>query len=169
MALKAQDIVVLLRVASWQGEWTYPKLADSLEMSASEVHAAIRRAQESGLFDGAQRRVVQQSLMEFLEHGLRYVFPIVRSGIGRGMPTAHAAPPLSDRISAGGTDLPPVWPDSKGEGRGETWKPLYRSVPAAARKDQRFYEIMTLVDALRGGRARERALAAEELSRRLVS
>jgi len=48
--LKPQDIVVLLKVLSRQKEkWSYNELAVELDMSASEVHAAIKRALEAGL------------------------------------------------------------------------------------------------------------------------
>lgn len=82
----------------------------------------------------------------------------------RGMPTAYAAPPLSDLIHAG-LDPIPVWPDAEGEVRGELFKPLFRFAPAAARADSKLYECLSLIDALRGGRARERNLAKEHLTR----
>jgi hypothetical protein len=81
------------------------------------------------------------------------------------MPTAHAAPPLSAQISS--EDLPPVWPDPKGTVRGLALKPLYRTVPKAAKSDPKLYELLALVDALRMGRARERKLAEEGLKHRL--
>jgi len=42
-------------------------------------------------------------------------------------------------------------------------QPLYKSVPAAAKKDKRLYQYLVLVDAIRGGRARERSMAIEIL------
>ena len=105
---------------------------------------------------------------EFLIHGVKYVFPVQRGEATRGMPTAYAAPPLSDQIAADG-DLPPVWPDAEGSVRGVTLEPLHRAVPNAARKDPTLYEILALIDALRDGRVRERQLAERELSARLRS
>lgn len=166
--LKPQDIVVVLKLLAAAGEWSYPAMAHSLGMSPSEVHAAIRRAGESGLLNVTTRRPNKQALLEFLVHGLRYVYPAERGGITRGVPTAHAAPPLKERIVAGG-DPVPVWPDPEGEVRGEELRPLYRSVPGAARRDPALYELLALVDAIRGGRARERAMAVDELKRRLES
>jgi hypothetical protein len=40
-------------------------------------------------------------------------------------------------------------------------------VPAVALHDQRLYEMLALLDALREGRARERAFAEQEIQRRL--
>ena len=53
--------------------------------------------------------------------------------------------------------------------RGQGIAPLYESVPLAAAKDQQLYELLALVDALRVGRARERALAIGELESRIGS
>jgi hypothetical protein len=165
--LKPQDVVVLLKLSVLGGEWSYPSLAQALGMSASEVHNAIRRATDSGLMNPATKRPDRQALVEFLVHGLRYVFPAERGGITRGVPTAYAALPLKDRISAGDEPVP-VWPDPEGQVRGEELRPLYRSVPGAARRDPALYELLALVDSIRAGRARERALAAEELRKRLA-
>jgi hypothetical protein len=59
----------------------------------------------------------------------------------------------------------PVWPDAAGEARGESFLPLYPSAPAASRADPKLYQCLSLIDALRGGRARERNLATEHLTK----
>jgi hypothetical protein len=165
--LKPQDAVVLLKLAVAGSEWTYPSLAESLGMSASEVHAAVRRAARAGLYDEQRRSPNRKALIEFLVHGLRYVFPAERGPLTRGLPTAYAAPPLNQKIQAS-AEPPPVWPDAEGTVRGEELRPLYRSVPRAARRDQALYELLALVDAIRAGRARERKIAATELEARLA-
>lgn len=43
--------------------------------------------------------------------------------------------------------------------------PLYRSVSQVASDDSRLYELLSVVDALRLGRARERRIAGDFLSR----
>ena len=62
---------------------------------------------------------------------------------------------------------PPVWPMPDGKVRGQSFSPLYKSVPMATQNDQRFYELMVLVDSLRSGQAREMSLAADEMIKRL--
>ena len=37
---------------------------------------------------------------DYLLHGVRYAFPAVTRSVGRGIPTAHAAKPLSDQTGA---------------------------------------------------------------------
>lgn len=168
MSLKPQDILVVLKLtARPDAAWSYPKLAVDLSMSASEVHSSVRRATRSGLLQDNDRHTPnRKALLEFLVHGIKYVFPAERGGLTRGMPTAHAASPLREHFAANG-EPPPVWADPEGKVRGEEFEPLYRSVPKAARNDERLYELLALVDAIRGGRARERELAVKELRGRL--
>lgn len=167
MALKPQDIVVLVYLAQLEGPWTYPSVAAALGMSASEVHGSIRRSTAAGLFDHRERLPIRENLLEFLVHGLKYVFPVERGGITRGVPTAHAVAPLNKKLVSSRNDPIPVWPDAHGATRGESWQPLYRSVPAAARHDPHLHEWLALLDAIRGGRPRDRSVAVAELSRRL--
>jgi hypothetical protein len=171
MALKPQDIVVALKlVVLREQKWTYVQLAYELGMSQAEVHAGIKRLFAAGLVmkdSLAQVRPVNQALEEFLVHGIKYAFPPVRSGITRGMVTSSSAPPL-DKEFVQSEDLPPVWPDPEGPIRGQEFSPLYRSVPKAAQIDRQLYELLVLVDAIRGGRARERDIAIRELRKRLA-
>lgn len=174
--LKAQDVLVLLKlVASHDPEPSFNRLAVELDMSPSEVHQAIQRARHAGLMTTEaskvgkhKKSVTNQALLEFLVHGLKYVFPAKRGGETRGMPTAHAAPPLAQKfVRVASRELPPVWPDPAGDVRGLEFLPLYRSVPIAAKRDAELYRLLALVDAIRGGRARERQLAQKELAKHL--
>jgi hypothetical protein len=169
--LKPQDILVLLKiVVSDRDAWSYPHLAAELNMSSSEVHAAVGRVEAAGLgtkgLFGLQP--IHQALEEFLVHGLRYVFYPKRGGLVRGIPTGYAALPLRKHFMES-KEPPPVWPHPEGEVRGLEFSPLYKSAPNAARKDQKLYEWLALIDAVRGGRARERDLAIKELRSRLES
>lgn len=163
--MKPQDILVYLKILLWKkGRWTVAALAESIGLSASETHGAIQRGKKAGLFDPLTEKPVKSALEEFLLHGIRYAFPAEPGRLCRGVPTSHSAPPLAGKIVSG---EPYVWPDDNGRVRGQAIEPLYRSVPAAARKDVELYELLALIDALRVGRARERSLAAQEISKRL--
>jgi hypothetical protein len=170
MIIKPQDIFVLLKLASiGSNNWTYNLLAAELFMSPSEVHAAVNRSLKAQLAIPAPENPAQpniRNLLEFLVHGIRYVFVPDRGGMTRGMPTCYAASPLKQKLVAS-DEPPPVWPDAEGETRGQAFSPLYASVPKAARHDPKLYELLVLVDALRGGAARERTTAASELRARL--
>ena len=75
-------------------------------------------------------------------------------------------PPLAHLIVQT-NEPPPVWPYLEGRARGYEFSPLYKSVPMAASNDKGLYEFLTLVDAIREGRAREKKLAIEEIKARL--
>ena len=170
MILKPQDVVVLLKlVIVGSRPWTYQRLAEELSMSQSEVHAGVRRAVAARLMNDATTaggQVNYLALREFLIHGVRYAYPPKRGGLTRGMPTGYAAPPL-DKVIAPSSDPPPVWPYAEGAVRGLSLDPLYPSVPAAAERDPKLYELLALVDAMRDGRARERNFAAKEFEKRI--
>jgi hypothetical protein len=171
--LKPQDVLVLLKLALREDDaWSYPRLAVELGMSASEVHAAVRRAVLAKLAVPEQPKgfsVHSQNLLEFLVHGVKYAFPVVRGPVTRGHATSYAAPVLRSRIVEG-EGLPPVWPDAEGTARGEAFSPLYpsQSVIRAILADPPMYDATALVDAIRGGSARERKVAVELLERLLT-
>lgn len=167
--LKPQDIVLALKlVAHGRASWTQPELAKSLHISASEVNHGLRRLAVSHLYNVEDRRVVRANLKEFVVHGLRYAFPAQLGMFGEGMVTAHSAKPLADKLRLGPDDNV-VWlvRDARPRVRGHAIDPLYRTAPSAAAEDPALHELLALADALRIGRARERALAIEELGRRL--
>ncbi len=98
----------------------------------------------------------RQALLEFLVHGVRYVFPAVLGPETQGIPTAAAAPTLGEKIPGGPTA---VWPQAEGKTRGASLVPLYRAAPHAALQDDHLYRALALVDVLRLGELRERRLA----------
>jgi len=166
MEMKPQDVLVVLKLASHGGPWagTYAALADELGLSASEVHAAVRRLAEARLINADDRKVRQRALRNFLIHGLPHVFPARTKEITRGIPTAWAVLGGGEAI-ASGDPLPPVWPDPEGQTQGVAVKPLYRSAGHAARRDPKLHQLLAAVDSLRLGRARERKAAEESLDR----
>ncbi len=167
--LKPLDLLVLLKLSLENGERPpYLRLANELYIYPSEVYASIKRARASHLVHSLEQgdRLNRSGLLEFLLHGVRYVFPAETGSPTRGVPTSYAASPLNQAIVDSG-DLPPVWPYAEGKVRGYSFKPLHKHVPQAALADARLYELLALVDALRDGRARERELAGKELKRRL--
>lgn len=168
-SLKPQDLLVVLGVHVLETQrWTYATLAESLGVSASEAHAAAQRAVRSQLVDGSARRVRGRNLLEFLEHGVRYVFPAEPGQLTRGVPTAASAPPL-DRIMVHHPAGEVVWAHADGSVTGQAIVPLYPSVPRVALVAPRLHELLALVDALRLGRVRDRQLAMKELRARIES
>lgn len=163
--LKPQDLYVCLKLVTVGEESpSFGRLATEVLMSPSQVYTAVGRATAAGLLD-VQRRPRRQALLEFILHGVPYAFYPERGSVTRGVPTAHAAPPIVGEIA--GDDLPPVWPYPGGTVRGEALEPLHRVVPRVVENDRELYELLALVDVMRIGRARERKLAEQHLRRRL--
>lgn len=170
MILKPQDVVVLLKLCGYMfgDRPSYSVMARELEMSASEVHSAVKRLCQSRLIHGAEmnEKPIMTAVEEFLIHGVKYAFPAIRGSLTRGIPTSYAAEPLCRLINSG-NEAVPVWADPNGKVRGIEIVPLYKTVPAAAMRDQKLYERLALIDALRDGRARDRNLAEQELKKSL--
>lgn len=170
MQLKPQDLLVLFKVSAHaKPRWTYAALGEALSMSASEVHASVKRAVASGLAVMHGRgdwSVVRSALLEFAVHGVRYVWPAVLGPNKRGVPTAFGVSPLREKLTAAVGEAP-VWAHPKGSTKGPSLSPIYRSAPQAALADPALHRLLALLDALRAGRARERTLAAELLRQEL--
>lgn len=164
--MRSQDIVVLLKIAALRDtEWFLKDVAYTLGISQSEVSESLNRSKIAGLLSEGKKRLMKNNFLDFLEHGLRYVFPVEPGAIQRGMPTAHSAPPLNHYISA---EEFYIWLWADGEARGQVIEPLHPGVPGASAKDPVLYELLALVDAIRLGRVREKQLAMEELRRRIL-
>lgn len=166
MIAKSLDIYVLLKMCLDKAKKTYAQIGADLGMSASEVHAALRRSSEAGLVRLESRRVVRRPFLDYLLHGVRYAFPAVPGRVARGMPTGYAAPCLTGEFAEAA--LPSVWEHAEGKVRGQRVEPLHPSAPEASMRDTGLYRVLALADALRGGRARERSAAAMELKKLLL-
>jgi hypothetical protein len=164
--LNPLDVVILLKIITLgNSSWLQSNLAESLHISQSEVSKSLMRSKYAGLLDASAKKTSRLALMEFLQFGIRYVFPQQPGPLVRGIATAHAAPPLSTIIKS---EEPYVWPSAKGNVRGQSILPLYPAVIEAVKNDDKLYELLALVDAIRVGRAREKEMAIQELKKRIV-
>jgi len=162
--MRPQDVAVLLKIVALGKEpWLARDVAASLRLSPAEVSNSLKRSAMAGLLDADRRKVARKALLEFLQYGLPYVFPVRPGGSVRGVPTAHSAAPLASRFMS---DEPYVWPSGKGTARGQAIQPLYPGAVEASMEDAPLYELLALADALRVGRTRERAEATKELNKR---
>ena len=162
--MSPHDVVVLLKIVSYDNErWQQKAMAEALGISQSEISKSLQRSIFAGLLDADGKKVMRLALLEFLQYGLRYVFPQKPGPVVRGVPTSHSAVPLNNTIQS--TEHY-VWPYGKGTVRGHSIIPLYKSVPEAALKDEKLHELLALTDALRVGRAREKNIAIIELKKR---
>lgn len=151
-------------------EFSARGLEASLGISKSEANASIKRSIAVGMATKDRRSGLPKTnvgaLLEFIAHGLKYVFPARPGAMVRGIPTAAAAPVLQGELISA-SEFICVWPDAHGRIVGQELEPLFKSVPAAVRRDADLYASLALVDAIRLGKPRESNLAQQLLEKRL--
>lgn len=155
ISLRPHDICVALQLVLTPG-FSYRELAHDVGLSLGEAHNAVKRLEQARLFIPDPGRVNVPALLELLVHGVPYVFPGQLGPDTQGVPTAHSGPALVEHLS--GVDVI-VWPSADGEIRGQALAPLCASAPDLVQRNEALYRWLTLVDALRIGRARDRGLA----------
>lgn len=164
--MRPQDVVILLKIISLGDQpWHMKDLAFSLEISASEVSVSLNRSQIAGLLDVTKKNVSRQAFMQFIQYGLRYVFPQIPGTMVIGVPTAHSHPFYKSQITS---ETNYVWPDNSGSIRGFAIQPLHPGVTKAVAKDQTLYKLLASIDILRVGRSREISLAIEVLKKHIL-
>ena len=99
MIARSLDVVVWLKLLLEEGHRPYAELSKELGISASEIHASMRRGIDSGLISSESKLPLRKPLEEYLLHGVRYAFPAIPGSVVRGMPTAYAAPPLAAQMT----------------------------------------------------------------------
>ena len=166
-SLKPQDVALLLKVLSkGKSDWRQVDIALELGISQGEVAKSLARLRNSGFLSA--KRVNRSAVIEFLIHGLKYAFPADIGALAVGVPTAMSSPFFKNKIVQGNEDNY-VWPSSTGNMRGQVIVPFYSQLAEAALKDKKFYELLSLVEVLRIGRAREKKIAEEEIKKRIKS
>ena len=135
-------------------------LEGELGISKTEFSASIRRrlAANLAIKSTVRAQANRRNLIEFVQHGLKYVFPAKPGAPQRGVATGFAAPMLEGKLVSAGADIY-IWPHHEGSQRGLSIAPLFKSVPDAALEHARLYELLALIDAIRTGNQREASLA----------
>jgi hypothetical protein len=171
--LKSQDILVVFKIISLKEEqFTHSKAASSILISQSEFSSSLRRLEKCGLFNTKKNSVHSLTLLNFALYGIPVVFPVQRGTNIFGMPTAWSAFPLNTVVLQSAETC--VWPFAnvgalrvEGTTKGVSVLPIHKSMPEAAVNDQKLYQLLTLLDAMRLGKAREKEIAFTFLKKEL--
>jgi hypothetical protein len=159
--MRPLDIVVLLKIIAYQhSDWKTRDLSIDLGISLSEISESLNRSMIARLIDGTKKKVFKRNLLDFLQFGIRYVFPVSPNSLSVGMPTAHSAPVMEGKIIS---ESHYVWADLEGNSKGESIEPLFKNVPKACREDLFLYDLLALVDVFRIGKAREIKIAVDKI------
>lgn len=167
MELKSQDSLLALKYWSLkQGEQvsSVRGIAESIGISASEVSKGTKRLVASHLVVERHGSVFAESgaLLEWLCYGVRYAYPQESIGYGRGMATSWNCPVLVSEVVPPSPPL--VWSVPGGNIEGALIKPIHDSIPFASSNDEQLYCALSLLEAIRGGKPRELAIARRLLT-----
>lgn len=164
--MRPQDIVILLKITTMDNDdWHLKDLANTLYISNSEVSESLERSAYANLIDFEKRNVHRGNFLDFLTHGMKYVFPAQAGILTLGVPTAHSHPFMQSFISS---EHAYVWPSSSGSALGQAIEPFYANQVKAIAEDEELYRLLALLDVIRVGKLREKAVAQKELTELLT-
>ena len=164
--MRPQDVAILVKIISLDNQpWQLMSLSHKLFISVSEISESLNRSQIASLIDYNKKNINRQNLMEFLEYGVRYVFPQKPGSLIRGIPTAHSHPLMKNSFIS---EVNYVWPDIKGEVMGLMIEPFYPKQVEAIKLDPVFYELLSLIDVIRVGKVREINFAVNALRKNIL-
>ncbi|MBV1909499.1 MAG: hypothetical protein KUG78_09260 [Kangiellaceae bacterium] len=153
-----------------ESRFSVRNMAIDTGISKSQISLSLNRCIDIGLAKHDHKsnlpKANASALVEFIAHGIRYVFPAKPGAMARGIPTSFAAPILLGQLMTSG-ELPPVWPDAKGKVKGVTIEPLHKNINVAIHNDPVLYAMLALTDSVRIGQPRERNLAVKKLDQLL--
>ncbi len=140
-------------------------LAASLFLSQAEISHGIKRLKQAQLIN-SEGFVIGSSCVEFVVHGLKYMCPAELGPLSTGIPTAFAHPDF--KYVKYRDDSIYIWPSIQGKKKGMVLVPFYESVPKAALADPKLYVLLSLIEMIRAGRAREKEIAAKEIEKMIL-
>lgn len=161
MVLRPQDVAVALQLVL-EPDLPIARVARKVRLSQGEVHNAEQRLRAARLVRRHHRYAERRALLEFILHGVPYVFPGELGALATGVPTGGCGPVLSELpklVGRPGRRVRLVWPSEHGAGWGAGLAPLYPCAVELPEHNPHLYEWLTLVDALRAGGVHEREVA----------
>lgn len=165
--MRPQDIAILLKIiAIGKMDWQLAGLSHVMSISLSEISESLNRSRIAGLIDFKKKKISRQNLLEFLEYGVKYVFPAAPGSMAKGVATAHSHPFMKQHFQS---EENFVWSDPSGEIIGLALEPFYPNQVKAIKNDAVFYKLLALVDVVRAGRMREKKIALQELHKMILN
>lgn len=163
--MKAQDVVIAIKlVGASDPNWSYASLGSEIGLGHNQAHLACKRLVAASLMN--DKRVNKRNFVEFLVHGVKYVFPPVWDGEQHGIPTAISSPEMKKELRS---QQRVVWPTRKRKDpKGDGLRPLHKCVFTVIEKDQFAYQILSVLDSIRVGSAREREIAVDYINSKIL-
>ncbi len=150
---------------------SYRELASLVGISVGEASKSIKRLESAKLMIISNNGIIlnKHNLAEWMVHGAKYAYPVIKVGFGRGMPTAWNCKTIRSDI------VPPepglAWKSDnthKIDIQAELVSPIYPSIPFASNIDSFVHKAFALLDILRTGTPRELNVAEDMLSKHIL-
>ena len=126
MALKPQDVVVAIKLAVGIQHFTYARLSSAVGLAPSQVHASVKVLLQSKLAQDERDgpAINRFRLIDFLIHGVPYMFPATVTHPTKGLATVSALEEMKDLFLS---QRDYVWPSPDGKDTGVGIIPLHHS------------------------------------------
>jgi hypothetical protein len=163
--MKNQDILILLSILTWKGpKRTYQRLSQAIDVNTTPILHAVRRLEASGLYSDHFQKVNIPKTIEFIVHGLKYVFPNTQIDENapdqKGFLTGISHPIFNNEINS---KRKFIWPSEKGSHWGIPIQPIHPSIPDKCLQNVELLELFALIEVLRIGRIREIEIAEKKI------
>jgi hypothetical protein len=136
------------------------RLSDLTCRSIGEVHNAERRLRAARLLRPDSRAVEREPLLRFIQWGVPHAFPATLGAMAVGVATAQLHP-----MNGEPEEAEFVWPAAGGQTRGQAFTPPYPRAPQLLATNPQLRHLLSLVDLVRIGGARDQAAAISEIER----
>lgn len=163
--MKPQDVVIAVKLlGAADSTWSYASLGEDLGLGHNQVHLACKRLMAASLM--MDRRIAKRNLVEFLVHGLKYVFPPIWEGEQHGIPTAVSSPVMQKELRSPQVI---VWPTGRRKDpKGDSLRPLHKCVFTVIENDLFSYQVLAILDSIRISKAREREVAINLINSKIL-
>ena len=130
-------------------EWsTQKEIADSIMISQAEISHALKTLDNVGLINLEMKKVNKLAVAEFIEHAVKFFFPIEKKGIGRGLAIGPSYSYFKNKVQS--EDYNYVWPDSEGNTKGVIVVPLLPNLSQSLKENEKLLLFLNIVEIFRG-------------------
>ena len=160
--LKQQDIIILGKLVTDNGWPTQKEIADSVILSQAEVSHALKTLDSVGLINLEQIKLNKIAIAEFIEHAIKYFYPIEKKGMGRGIAVGPSYSYFKSKVQS--EEYNYVWPDSQGDIKGVIVVPLLPHLSQSIKDNDKLLFFLNIVEIFRGlGGVRHNQVAQKAL------
>jgi DNA-binding Lrp family transcriptional regulator len=146
--LKQQDIIILGILITGKDWPSQREIADSISLSQAEVSHAFKTLESVGLINLEKKTLNKLAIAEFIEHAIKYFYPIEKKGMGRGLAVGPSYPYFKSKVQS--EEYNYVWPDSAGETKGVIIVPLLANLAQSVKGNEKLLVFLNTVEIFRG-------------------